>query len=438
MYIVEAEKWDLLAFQSVVPMGLLEGIKRGESFPVLAVEEDDQIAGVMIYSCVKGVLRIEWIYIAEKFRRRHYAIELLAYAQEQLSRKWRFYKMEAVCPPQMPRELEKLFESYGFWIGQEELTTYEFRLSQVEIPQNMIDKLAPLKGIPLKETTSEQKRELAKLLQQKEAPLYFPISWEQYDAEYSMVRYQHGVPEGILLVRKDAEALEIAYMLALDATGISCMVLLVELWKKAMAEKKPDKDIRITATALEKVAEKIIKKMAPGAARIKSKTAKLIIVDIEAWEDEEMVPYREQVIEALNGMLQENEVETELIPGSEETGRTIRCGFMIEDTIPMVTDIFFYDREDSQVVNFYAYMRDDNSREEQEKIAEVVEECNNFSPIGHMGFYDGELFFRYGLMLKAQESSQDAAEHCLETLQLFWGVLEGCVKRVVEVLTQEA
>ena len=103
---------------------------------------------------------------------------------------------------------------------------------------------------------------------------------------------------------------------------------------------------------------------------------------------------------------------------------TLRCGVVLESGIPLLMDINFYQVDTYSVLQIYAYIRGEVDEKEKIRIAPMLEECNCFSPIGHFGYYENGLYYRYGMAFEEDETVKSAVDRSETALELLISTID--------------
>ncbi len=126
---------------------------------------------------------------------------------------------------------------------------------------------------------------------------------------------------------------------------------------------------------------------------------------------------------------------------SEETDEetdTLRVGFVTPGGLSSVMDITILHTESYKTVEFYFYVADDVSGAVKEKIAPVLEDVNAFAPLGHLGYLEEDLYFRYGYVLESDLEAGAAVDKIESLMELLIVVFDNCMTEIAEYVGQDA
>ena len=144
---------------------------------------------------------------------------------------------------------------------------------------------------------------------------------------------------------------------------------------------------------------------------------------------------RDDLIKVLTGRLIDYGFSVQQIKDQQSNELdTLRIAFTTPSGQPTVMDMTYMTIEDYATMQFYTYIAADVEKSAKEKIASAIEENNAFAPIGHFGYYQQELYYRYGYIFDKDATVETAADKIENLLEVLIVVLDNCLSLISERL----
>ncbi len=123
---------------------------------------------------------------------------------------------------------------------------------------------------------------------------------------------------------------------------------------------------------------------------------------------------------------------------TDEESDTLRVGFVTPGGLSSVMDITVVHTESYRTVEFYIYVADEVSDTVKEKIAPVLEDVNAFAPMGHLGYLEDDLYFRYGYVLESGMGAEETVDKIESLMELLIVVFDNSMTEIAEYVGQDA
>lgn len=273
---------DMSEFNHMIPDELLGLRQQQEEIILGAIGPEETPMGVAVFKEYAHYMELLWVYVEPEFRRMGISSQLLKRMEGSMSGNNYFVGIYADYEQGIYEGLDIVLSKLGFEKEIQDWSSYSFTLNDAFSLEKFSTRkaLSGKKIYNLSECTSEMKSSFSSMLSKIDEPysIELPVDWKRYNQKFSCVHADKGKINSVFLIEAEDRNINIAFVYAKDDPYI--LPYMMGYSFKEIANKFPDRKVKITVTALEENAENIILKLVPGAKNVGMIHAKKMIMEV--------------------------------------------------------------------------------------------------------------------------------------------------------------
>lgn len=270
MHIIHIERDNLEAFRDYLPDKLVSSIVT-ENCTILGAlgENDNRVAGILIYSAAEDEGELNWLFVNSDFRRQQFASKLIDMAINEMIQIDGMVRCTAEFAPDKSEGMEAFLDDHDFDMEDAEIPSYEICVNDLKMPEGLkdmkaVDDILNIKTLPL-----DMKNSFARSIQDTYtlAAVKVPLEWRMFDQDLSIVAVDDQKVHGAFLVDAAEDKLELVYGFSSPEKPVSFLELLNAFAKRV--EGKYGRDKKVLVSAVTEEADSLVRKLAPDVKKIR-------------------------------------------------------------------------------------------------------------------------------------------------------------------------